>query len=145
MRRLALLGATCIALATAAAACGDTPLQPRDLAGSRLAPSFATSSTSLVCENAIYPTSLCWPYDLQGVYGRRALLCSALRTGSPIFYDPVVGSKATEVFTPITSGTAAGGANEVVTIPRPYPYPPRVLTFYVSKAQLNEICKDYPA
>lgn len=138
MRRLALLGATFIALATAAAACSDTPLQPRELAGSRLAPSFATSSTSLVCENAVYPVSLCYPFDLDGKTPLRPKLCAALNngTGAYPFKHPVVGRPATEAFEVVGSDS-----KETVTIPRPYlPNQPQVLTFYITRAQITQIC-----
>lgn len=139
MRRLALFGATSIALAIGAAACGETPSQPNGAtpAGSRA--TFATSSTSLVCENAVYPVSLCSPYIYGSnppTLGQRSLLCKALYEGKPVFYHPVSGIPATETFTP-DAGT--GGATEIVQLQRPYSLPKK---FIISKAQKEEICKD---
>jgi hypothetical protein len=138
MRRLALLGATCIALAIAAAACGDTPVQPRGVAGSELAASFATSSTSLVCENAVYPTSLCYPT-------KRPHLCAALRHGTPpvaAMTDSVGTRSATETF---VKNTSTGGSRETVTIPREgYPNYPTKLYFNISATQISQICASTP-
>lgn len=141
MKRLGLLGSTCIALVilVGAAACSETPVQPRELGGSGLTASFTTSSTSLVCENAVYPVSLCSPY-IYGTNppqtGQRSLLCKALYEGSPIFYHPVSGIPAKETFTP---NPTTGGATEVVQLQRPYSQPKY---FIISQAQKQEICKD---
>jgi hypothetical protein len=139
MRRLALLGAACTALVIGAAACGDTPVQPRGVAGSALAPSFTTSSTSLACENAVVPSSLCSPY-IYGTnppqLGQRSLLCKALYEGTPVFYHPVSGVPAKETFTP---NPTTGGATEEVQLDRPYSRPKY---FIISQAQKYEICKN---
>src|SRR3712207_6554133 len=97
--RLTLIGAALVGTTTVIAACVEGTSEPHPrLAASESVPSFGESTTP-VCENLVYPVSLCYPFTTPGGEpGQRKLLCSALRTDSPTFAHPVVGSPATQVF-----------------------------------------------
>jgi len=144
--RLTLVGAVLIAAAIAIPACVDAPVQPgAPHKLSETGPSFS-SSTTLVCENLVYPVSLCYPFQTpSGAPGQRELLCTALRKGTgasplpPPFQHPVSGKPATETFklTYASDGKTVTGSRETVTIPRPYPYPPQILYFTITRAQIE--------
>lgn len=136
--RLTLLATALAAVTMVITACVEGPVQPGTGVTAAEATASFTESTAPVCENLVYPPSLCSPYDLDGYPGQRAKLCSALRTGSPTFSHPVVGSPATEVFKNTYSGSTVTGSRETVTIPRPKPYPPRVLYFTITTAQIEQ-------
>ena len=143
MKRLVLLGAAVLGLSTGAVACANSPVEPGSSAAFEPSPSFGkkSSSTTTVttnCSSLVYPSSLCSPTDLLGNPGRREALCAALRYGGG-FNDPVVGREASESFARTTKG-----AVETVVIPRPYGYPPTVLTFTLTTAQIESagMCLD---
>jgi hypothetical protein len=136
MRRLALLGTAIAGLAIGIAACTESVTQPRARTAPELNPSFTTTTpaSDLACQNAVYPTSLCWP-------SKRPHLCAALRHGTPpvqAMTDSVGTRPATETF----AKTSTGGSRETVTIPRPsLPKYPTILYFNISATQIGQICE----
>jgi len=131
MRRIALLGTAVFGLVLAAAACGQSLVEPgtSTAAAADLDPSFGrkgstTPATGAICESLVYPTSLCYPAS-------RPALCAALRSEGT-FYEAVVGRPAREEFK-----RGEGRAVETVYIPRPYGLPPTVLTFTITDAQIE--------
>jgi len=131
MRRFALLGAAVLGLATGAVACGANPVEPAASAAAYdTNPSFGktstTTATSTNCAAVVYPTSLCLPAN-------RPALCAALRNGGTL-YEPVVGREAKEVFE-----VTATGSVETAYVSRPYGFPPAILKFTITTAQIESV------
>jgi hypothetical protein len=130
MRRIALLGTAVFGLAMAVAACGQSPVEPgTSTAATAADPLFGKKGstqpvTQPTCESLVYPTSLCYPAN-------RPALCAALRAEGT-FYEAVVGRPAKEEFK-----QRDGKSVETVYIPRPYGLPPTVLTFTITREQIE--------